>query len=131
MKTPLYILIFCVVAVASENSEGDDKSAALAWLVRQMGPKDRAGLSTGYVLEHIYYAFIAAEKAAEHWGPSAGTDTASELFLNFVLPYSCINERRDAWREDFHGRLRRGTFVILHPQILVYMENPYKRNKSY
>ena len=29
MKTPLYILIFCVVAVASECSEGDDNSAAL------------------------------------------------------------------------------------------------------
>jgi hypothetical protein len=91
-------------ASAAAGTQVDDKSVALAWLVQHMGPKDRAGLSTGYVLEHIYYAFIAAEKAAEHWGPSAGTDTASELFLNFVLPYSCINERRDPWREDFHSR---------------------------
>jgi hypothetical protein len=35
MKTPLYILIFCVIAVASEFSEGDDNSAALPDLALQ------------------------------------------------------------------------------------------------
>ena len=35
MKTPLYILTFCVVAVASEFSEGDDNSAALPDLALQ------------------------------------------------------------------------------------------------
>ena len=35
MKTPLYILIFCVVAVASEFSEGDDNLAALPDLALQ------------------------------------------------------------------------------------------------
>ena len=35
MKTPLSILIFCVVAVASEVSEGDDKSTALPDLALQ------------------------------------------------------------------------------------------------
>ena len=31
---------------------------------------------------------------------------------------------------DAHGPLRRGPSAILHPHILVYMENPYRRNKS-
>ena len=35
MKTPLYILIVCVVAVASQVSEGDDNSAALPDLALQ------------------------------------------------------------------------------------------------
>ena len=35
MKTPLYILTFCVVAVASEFSEGDDNLAALPDLALQ------------------------------------------------------------------------------------------------
>lgn len=35
MKTLLYILIFCVVAVASEFSEADDNSAALPDLALQ------------------------------------------------------------------------------------------------
>lgn len=35
MKTLLYILTFCVVTVASEISEGDDKSAALPDLALQ------------------------------------------------------------------------------------------------
>ena len=35
MKTPLYILIFYVVIVASEFSEGDDNSAALPDLALQ------------------------------------------------------------------------------------------------
>jgi hypothetical protein len=35
MKTPLYVLTFCVIAVASEFSEGDDNSAALRDLALQ------------------------------------------------------------------------------------------------
>jgi hypothetical protein len=35
MKTPLYILMFCVVAVASQVSKGDDNSAALPDLALQ------------------------------------------------------------------------------------------------
>jgi hypothetical protein len=35
MKIPLYILAFCVVAVVSEFSEGDDNSAALPDLALQ------------------------------------------------------------------------------------------------
>ena len=48
MKTPLYILIFCVVAVASENSEGDDKSAALPDLALQP-PRVTADFAPGTV----------------------------------------------------------------------------------
>ena len=28
------------------------------------------------------------------------------MFLNDVLPYASINERRDDWREDFHKQFQ-------------------------
>ena len=74
------------------------------FLLEHMGPKDLASLQPEFVLEHVEYAHRAAAKAAARWGASAATDTASGLFLDNVLPYCSINERRDSWRKDFHDR---------------------------
>lgn len=35
--------------------------------------------------------------------PRAAEDN-KQLFLNYVLPYCCANENRDAWRENFFQR---------------------------
>ena len=33
-----------------------------------------------------------------------GKDIPKDIFLNDVLPYASLNERRDNWRRDFHQR---------------------------
>jgi len=33
-----------------------------------------------------------------------GKKIPEDIFLNFLLPYASLNERRDNWRKDFKNR---------------------------
>ena len=60
-----------------------------------MRAHDLKALSPSLLEEHISYAFRAKREFA--WAQ----DISDEMFLNHVLPYACMNERRDAWRKKF------------------------------
>ena len=86
------------LAEAILEAPDDDQRAAVAFLVAGMPPMDRTTLSKAYLLENVAYAFKA--RSATPWA----AQVPLELFLNDVLPYSSINEKRDDWRKDFYDR---------------------------
>ena len=71
---------------------------AMEWLVERMPERDLQHLDADYLIENCRLAFEAREASA--WGDAI----PEEIFLDAVLPYAAINERRDDWRRDFRDR---------------------------
>jgi len=65
----------------------------LQFLIANMPVADLQTLSSRYLLENVSIAYEAYEKAP--WKGSI----AKDLFLNDILPYSCLNEQRDDSRK--------------------------------
>ncbi|MGA1392734.1 MAG: transglutaminase-like domain-containing protein, partial [Phycisphaerales bacterium] len=66
---------------------------AMEWLVARMPERDRAEVDAAFLLEHVDEAYRA-------WQSAAWRDLVPrEVFLDAVLPYASISERRDAWRD--------------------------------
>ena len=75
-----------------------DQRAGLEWLILRMPEKDLAALDAEFLVENTHHAY-------EAWQNSPWKDQVSqEVFLDAVLPYASINERRDRWRKDFRER---------------------------
>ena len=70
----------------------------MIFLVENMPAADLGTLKADYLLQNVHQAYRAWEGAA--WKK----EVPEEVFLNDVLPYSVINERRDDWRKDFYDR---------------------------
>ena len=75
-----------------------ERVESLVFLIKHMPERDLKNLSSEYLIENVNYAFKAREES--EWAKSVPKD----IFLNDVLPYASINERRDRWRKDFHTR---------------------------
>lgn len=77
-----------------------DQAAGLHFLLENMPQRDLKSLSADFLLENADYAYRA-------WREAPWRDRVPEdVFLNNVLPYANINERRDSWRKDFFERCR-------------------------
>ena len=77
-----------------------EQAKAMRFLVENMPERDLQSLSAAFLLENVAYAHKA-------WVESPWKDQISEdVFLNDILPYANINERRDAWRKDFYQRFK-------------------------
>lgn len=68
---------------------------SLRFLIAHMPQRDLESLSAAFLLENTDYAHKAL--AAAPWS----TQIPHDVFLNDVLPYASVNERRDRWRKDF------------------------------
>jgi poly(3-hydroxybutyrate) depolymerase len=68
------------------------------FLIANMPPRDLKSLKADFLLSEIELAHAALENAP--WKDKI----PKEIFLNNILPYVNINERRDAWRKDFRDR---------------------------
>ncbi len=75
-----------------QNREG------LEFLISNMPDRDLRSLTSEFLLEEVHLAYLAWENSP--WK----NDIPKEIFLNNVLPYANINERRDSWRKDFNER---------------------------
>lgn len=82
-------------AIAAVSGE---ERASMEWLVARMPVHDLRTLSADYLVENVLAAHVAMKRAP--W--SARVDKA--LFLDAVLPYASVTERRDRWRADFMNR---------------------------
>jgi len=71
---------------------------ALSFLLANMPERDLQSLSANFLLNNIKLSFQVMDSIA--WGKKIPED----LFLNFILPYVSLHERRDDWREDFYTR---------------------------
>lgn len=75
-----------------------DRREGLEFLIVNMPERDLVSLTAPFLLENTDGAYEAMEKVP--WGKRVPQD----IFLNDVLPYACVNERRDNWRRDFMTR---------------------------
>lgn len=71
---------------------------SLEFLLEHMPPRDRESLAADYLLEHVALAHEAL--AAAPWRDQI----PPELFCNDILPYACVNERREAWRRPLREK---------------------------
>jgi hypothetical protein len=75
-----------------------DETEGLAFLKANMPAQDLTALKDDFLLENVRLAYQAVKEVP--WGK----DIPKEIFLNDVLPYASLNERRDNWRKDFQQR---------------------------
>ena len=71
---------------------------AIQFLVENMPQRDLQTLSADFLLTNTRLAYEARQSTP--WARSV----PEAIFLNEVLPYASINERRDNWRADFRKR---------------------------
>ena len=76
----------------------DEERVGLDFLLAHMPGSDLSSLKADFLLENLSLAYTVRRESA--WGKSL----PEEVFLNDVLPYANINERRDSWRKEFHER---------------------------
>ena len=75
-----------------------EQSPGMEWLITHMPDKDLKTLSADFLLSNCNLSYEAWNNAP--WG----SDIPEEIFLNSILPYANLNERRDEWREDFQNK---------------------------
>jgi transglutaminase-like putative cysteine protease len=73
---------------------------AMEFLVVNMPRGDLRELSAEFLLENVRLAYKAWDEAP--WK----NEVPKEIFLNYVLPYANIDERRDPWRKEFYEKYR-------------------------
>ncbi len=71
---------------------------AAAFLIAYMPVNDLQTLSSEFIIDQINGAFRAREEFS--WCKSL----PDSVFLNEVLPYFSLDEKRDNWRSDFYNR---------------------------
>lgn len=71
------------------------------WLLQTMPKEDLPALDGEYLLRNCQLA-VEAWRAAP-WGK----EIPEAMFRQYILPYACLNERRDDWRKDFLDRFRK------------------------
>ena len=77
-----------------------DQRAAAAFLIVNMPKPDLTSLGTDFLAENIRLA--SDVRRPDAWK----TEVPEDIFLNYVLPYANLNERRDNWRRDFYDRFK-------------------------
>lgn len=68
----------------------------MAFLIANMPQSDLDSLKAQFLLANAELAYKA--RAAVPWGKNI----PEEIFLNHVLPYANVDEKRDEWRKEFH-----------------------------
>lgn len=76
----------------------EQQKEGVAFLIAYMPERDLQELSSAFLLENVDYAYKAKERYS--WA-SALPDS---IFLNEVLPYVSLNEKRENWRKEFYER---------------------------
>ncbi len=109
-----------------------DQREGMQFLIANMPDDDLRSLSAEFLLEHVQYAYRAHREAP--WKDQVPT----EIFLNNVLPYASIDERRDAWRKDFYARFQplikdattpAQAAAILNQQVFSLVDVKYSRQR--
>ncbi|MEN8127443.1 MAG: transglutaminase domain-containing protein [Planctomycetota bacterium] len=100
------------------QSVRDQHAAAAAFLIINMPQCDRLQLKKDFLTDQV-------ELAYETWKKSPwGKDIPEQLFLQYILPYVNLNERRDNWRRDFMERLREKAWLFESPiEATIWLNN--------
>src|SRR5262245_30395249 len=73
-----------------------DQRPGMEFLIANMPDTDLATLRADFLLTNTKLAYQA--RAEFPWGK----DVPEKVFLNDVLPYANVDEKRDAWRQEFY-----------------------------
>ena len=73
-----------------------DQRKGMAFLIENMPDSDLTALKAEFLLTNVDLAYKARKELP--WGKAV----PEELFLNDVLPYANVDEKRDAWRKEFY-----------------------------
>ena len=73
-----------------------DQRKGMAFLIANMPDSDLLSLKADFLVSNTELAYRARKEVA--WGKNI----PEELFLNDVLPYANLDEKRDAWRKEFY-----------------------------
>jgi len=86
---------------AASAPPGPDPSAqeCVAFITKWMPQRDREVLTQGFVDDHV--ALALAARARTPWG----ADVPRDVFMNYVLPYASLIEKRESWRGMFMNAL--------------------------
>ncbi|WP_319759338.1 transglutaminase domain-containing protein [Maridesulfovibrio sp.] len=76
-----------------------EKQQAAQFIVANLPPSDRAGLSSDELAENLDYAFLTRESTS--WGRNISWND----FLNYVLPHRVSQEKTSCWRKKFYNEL--------------------------
>lgn len=77
-----------------------EQRKGMAFLIANMPDGDLKSLKAEFLLTNVKLAYEARKEMP--WGK----DIPEELFLNDVLPYANVDEKRDAWRQEFYEMCR-------------------------
>ena len=80
------------------NDAPSDQKEGMAFLIANMPDRDLKTLTSAFLLENVDYAYKARNRFP--WAKQI----PDSIFLNDVLPYVSMNEKRDNWRKDFYER---------------------------
>lgn len=76
----------------------ENERQGLCFLLRYMPDVDLRNLSAEFLLEHVRFAYRA-------WNAAPWKDSVPPgIFLNNVLPYANVSERRERWRKNLYER---------------------------
>ncbi len=95
------------MAAAIRDTPAEHRDA-VAFLIANMPDRDLTSLSGTFLRTNIALAFQA--RAGAPWG-----EIPEDIFLNAVLPYAHVNERRDDWRKDFANRFTQSAWACETP----------------
>jgi predicted peptidase len=73
-----------------------DQRKGMAFLITHMPQHDRLSLSSDFLITNCELAYKARKEVP--WGKKIPED----IFLNDVLPYANVDEKRDPWRREFY-----------------------------
>jgi Transglutaminase-like superfamily len=100
MKIFSYFIFFLILAHGAWAGQdlSPQQQEGLAFLRANMPDSDLKALKKKFLIADVRLAYQAMDEVP--WG----RDIPKEIFLNDVLPYASLNERRDHWRKDFYRR---------------------------
>lgn len=76
----------------------DEEKEGIAFLIAYMPERDLQELKADFLLENTAYAYKARHQYS--WAKTL----PDSIFLNEVLPYVSLNEKRENWRKEFYER---------------------------
>ena len=77
----------------------DEHVTSAVFLVSNMPDRDLTALKSEFLVEQVELAYEAWERSP--WQK----EIPEQIFMQYILPYANLNERRDNWRADFMKRL--------------------------
>lgn len=75
-----------------------EQKEGMAFLIAYMPERDLKELKADFLLENTAYAYKARNQYP--WAKAL----PDSIFLNEVLPYVSLNEKRESWRKEFYDR---------------------------